>query len=111
MSASVLASHGAEAGDVIRTMTTREIKGGMELSFGVIQDCDDLIRRCTAARNADTLRGHAKPRAFRLVAELPLALVEVLAARGIDILNNKKELRKLLNDPAFRAFRTTQGRL
>lgn len=100
-----------QTGDMARTLTTRETKEGLELSFGVVQDCGELVRRCTAARNADALRGCAKPRTFRLVAELPLALVEVLAARGIDILRDKKELRKLLNDPAFRAFRTTRGRV
>ena len=98
-------------GDALETLDMRETRRGLLVSRGIYQDCGELARRCTAARNADSLQGHRKPRAFRLVAEIPVALAEVLKAQGIDIMNDKKALRQVLNDPAFRVFRTTTGRV
>lgn len=98
-------------GDAVNTLGMEETRHGLTLHCGIWQDCGGLIERCTAARNADTLRGHQKPRPFRLVAELPVALVEVLKSQGVDVLADKEALRNVLNDPAFRAFRTTEGRV
>ncbi len=98
-------------GDVLRIVRPRETRRGVEVSLEVFQDCGDLIERCAAARNADILRGYQKPRTFRLVAELPVALVEVLAVRGVDVIGDREARRKVLNDPAFRAFRTTNGKV
>ena len=76
-----------------------------------IQDCTNLIDRCRETKALDVLRGHRKAETFRLVAELPVVLVEALKAQGIDIMTDNDALKRVLNDPAFAAFRTTEGRV
>ncbi len=98
-------------GNILSRVDVENGAGGSKIHLTVEQNCDDLISRCTAARSLDKLRGHRKTSAFRCVAELPVALVEVFRSQGVDLLTDDDALRKVLNDPAFRAFRTTEGRV
>jgi hypothetical protein len=75
----------------------------------VSQEADDIMARCAAHRAAQP--AFSKPPTFRLVADIPVALVTILAAQGMDIINDPEAMRKFLNDPAFAAFRTTTGRV
>lgn len=99
------------SGDLRQRLELKETKQGLELSCLLEQNCDDLLARCKAARIEDKLRGFRRPGVFRCVAELPLALVELLQEQGMDILRDKEALRRVLNDPAFKAFRTTEGKV
>ena len=74
----------------------------------VNQEVDDVLARCAAMRAAQP--AFSKPPTFRQVAEVPVALVRILAARGMDIINDPQAMKKFLNDPEFAAFRTTTGR-
>lgn len=78
-----------------------------------IQECSDVIRRCTAERLQDKLRGHRKIpfMGHQCVAEIPVVLVDALKAKGMDVLNDKEALRRFLNDPEWRAFRCSEGRV
>jgi len=75
----------------------------------VSQEAGGVMERCAAMRAAQP--AFSKPPVFRQVAEVPVALVSILAARGLDIINDPAAMRKFLNDPAFAAFRTTSGRV
>ena len=59
--------------------------------------------------------GHLWPaaagRAARRVASIPVAVVDIAAAQGLDILGDPEAMRKFLNDPDNRAFRTTLERV
>jgi hypothetical protein len=78
----------------------------------VSQEVDAVIKHCQAQRAVnDRLRGFRKPKTYQQVAEIPLALVEVLKAQGIDVLNDPEAMRRVLNDSAFAAFRTCGGKV
>jgi len=42
-----------------------------------------------------------------IVASIPVAVIDIAKAQGIDLLNDEKALRAFLNDSANRMFRTT----
>lgn len=71
------------------------------------------VKRFNAA--ADTrVDGEARRSEFRHVARIPrIILTKVLREEGIDLLKpeNQDELRRRLNDPDWRMFRTHPGRL
>ena len=70
------------------------------------QDVTEIIRQNRAEQNAQKC-GFQKAPVFRRVASIPVAVVDIAAAQGLDILNDPEAMRKFLNDPDNRAFRTT----
>lgn len=81
--------------------------------LAVSQDVTDILASCEAERaENDKLKGFRKIEAFRHVASIPLALVEVIKGEcGMDILNDPEALFKFLNDSRYAAFRTASGRV
>lgn len=75
-----------------------------------VQDCEALLQQCADERASDVLRGHRKTGAFHCVAEFPVVLVDKLRGMGLDIMNDRDALKKVLNDPEFAAFRTSMGK-
>lgn len=74
------------------------------------QDVTEIIRQNRAEQNAQKC-GFQKAPTFRKVASIPVAVVDIAAAQGLDILNDPDAMRKFLNDPDNRAFRTTLERV
>ena len=74
------------------------------------QDVTEIIRQNRAEQNAQNC-GFQKAPVFRRVASIPVAVVDIAAAQGLDILNDQGAMRKFLNDPDNRAFRTTLERV
>ena len=74
------------------------------------QDVTQIIRQNRAEQNAQKC-GFQKAPTFRRVASIPVAVVDIAAAQGLDILNDPEAMRKFLNDPDNRAFRTTLERV
>ena len=74
------------------------------------QDVTEIIRQNLAEQNAQKC-GFQKAPTFRKVASIPVAVVDIAAAQGLDILNDPDAMRKFLNDPDNRAFRTTLERV
>ena len=80
--------------------------------ISVEQDVSAILDAIRAERTGnDRLRGFRKPEAFYPVARIPLALVDVLKAQGLDVLADTDDMFRFLNDPAFAAFRTSTGRV
>ena len=75
-----------------------------------LQDVTDIIRQNKEAQNAQKC-GFQKAPTFRRVASIPVAVADIAAAQGLDILNDPEAMRKFLNDPDNRAFRTTLERV
>jgi len=71
------------------------------------QDVTDILRLNRAARDRDRFKGFRFAPTFRKVASIPVAAVDIAKAQGLDILNDSDDMRKFLNDPMNRAFRTT----
>lgn len=74
------------------------------------QDVTEIVRRNKQAQNAQKC-GFRRPPVFRRVASIPVAVADIAAAQGLDILNDPEAMRKFLNDPDNRAFRTTLERV
>ena len=80
---------------------------------GIISRCQDvteIIRQNRAAQNVQKC-GFQKAPVFRRVASIPVAVADIAAAQGLDILNDPGAMRRFLNDPDNRAFRTTLERV
>ena len=71
------------------------------------QDVTDILRLNRAARDRDHFKGFRLAPTFRKVASIPVAAVDIAKAQGLDILNDPDDMRKFLNDPMNKAFRTT----
>ena len=74
------------------------------------QDVTEIIRQNRAEQNVQKC-GFQKAPTFRKVASIPVAVVDIVAAQGLDILKDPDAMRKFLNDPDNRAFRTTLERV
>ena len=74
------------------------------------QDVTEIVRLNREAQNAPTCGFRMAP-VFRRVASIPVAAADIAAAQGLDILNDPEAMRKFLNDPDNRAFRTTPERV
>ena len=74
------------------------------------QDVTEIIRQNRAEQNAQKC-GFQKTPTFRKVASIPVAVVDIAAAQGLNIMNDPDAMRKFLNDPDNRAFRTTLERV
>jgi len=76
-----------------------------------IQDVTAILEMNKAERNQDRFHGFRRAPTFRKVASIPVAVFDIAAAQGIDLLNDPEALKKFLNDPQNRAFRTTLERV
>ena len=74
------------------------------------QDVTEIVRQNREAQNAQKC-GFMKAPVFRRVASIPVAVVDIARAQGLDILNDHEAMRRFLNDPDNRAFRTTLERV
>ena len=74
------------------------------------QDVTKIVRLNREAQNAQKCGFQMAP-VFRRVASIPVAVADIAAAQGLDILNDPEAMRKFLNDPDNRAFRTTLERV
>ena len=74
------------------------------------QDVTEIIRQNRAEQNVQKCGFRPAP-TFRKVASIPVAVVDIAMAQGLDILNDPEAMRHFLNDPANRAFRTTLERV
>ena len=74
------------------------------------QDVTEIVRQNREAQNAQKC-GFMKAPVFRRVASIPVAVADIARAQGLDILNDPEAMRKFLNDPDNRAFRTTLERV
>lgn len=71
------------------------------------QDVTDILRQNAAERAEDRFKGFRFAPTFRRVASIPVAAVDIAKAQGLDILGNPDDMRRFLNDPENRFFRTT----
>lgn len=71
------------------------------------QDVTDILRQNAAERAEDRFKGFRFAPTFRRVASIPVAAVDIAKAQGLDILGNPDDMRRFLNDPGNRFFRTT----
>lgn len=71
------------------------------------QDVTDILRQNAAEREEDRFKGFRFAPTFRRVASIPVAAVDIAKAQGLDILGNPDDMRRFLNDPENRFFRTT----
>ena len=76
-----------------------------------MQDITAILKQNHEAQLNDNFRGFRKAPTFRRVASVPVAVVDIAAAQGYDLLNNPDDMRKFLNHPDNRAFRTTLERV
>ena len=70
----------------------------------ILSDLDKAIERLY---DRDHFKGFRLAPTFRKVASIPVAAVDIAKAQGLDILNDPDDMRKFLNDPMNKAFRTT----
>lgn len=75
------------------------------------QDVTAIVRRNRFEQGEDRFRGFRLAPTFRKVASIPVAVVDIAKAQGLDILNDAEALRSFLNDRDNRAFRTTLERV
>jgi hypothetical protein len=75
------------------------------------QDITEILRYCHFLQGEDRFKGFRKTQDMRKVASIPVAVVDIAKAQGIDLLGNPEHLRAFLNSPENRAFRTTLERV
>jgi hypothetical protein len=75
------------------------------------QDVTEIVRANRAEQLEDRFRGFRRAPTFRRVASIPVAAIDIARAQGIDLLNDPDAMRRFLNDPGNRAFRTTLERV
>lgn len=76
-----------------------------------VQDVTDILEANKQEQMEDRFRGFRKAPVFRKVASIPIAVFDIALAQGYDLLNDPEALRRFLNDPQNRAFRTTLERV
>lgn len=76
-----------------------------------MQDITEILRENHFLQVEDKFHGFRIAPDFRKVASIPVTVVDIAAAQGLDILNNPDHLRHFLNHPDNRAFRTTLERV
>ena len=77
-----------------------------------VQDVTSIVRLNQALRNESARRCGFRPApVFRRVASIPLAVVDIAKAQGLDLLRDPEALRRFLNDRQSAAFRTTEERV
>ena len=80
-------------------------------TLAIAQDVTAIIEANKRAQNAVQHCGFRKPETFRQVADIPVAVIQLALAQGVDLMHDKDALRRFLNDPDNRAFRTTLERV
>jgi len=75
------------------------------------QDVTDIIEANKQEQMADRFRGFRRAPTFRKVASIPIAVFDIALAQGYDLMNDPEALKRFLNDPQNRAFRTTLERV
>ena len=75
------------------------------------QDVTDIIEANKQEQMADRFRGFRRVPTFRKVASIPIAVFDIALAQGYDLMNDPEALKRFLNDPQNRAFRTTLERV
>ena len=80
-------------------------------TLAIAQDVTAIIEANKRAQNAVQHCGFRKPETYRQVADIPMAVIQLALAQGIDIMHDEDALRRFLNDPDNRAFRTTLERV
>ena len=75
------------------------------------QDITAIIEANRQEQMEDRFKGFRKAPTFRKVASIPVAVFDIAAAQGIDLLNDPEAMKHFLNDPQNRAFRTTLERV
>ena len=77
-----------------------------------VQDVGGIVRLNRALRNESGRRCGFRPApVFRRVASIPLAVVDIAKAQGLDLMRDPEALRRFLNDRDNAAFRTTEERV
>jgi hypothetical protein len=75
-----------------------------------VQDVQPILEANKRAFDVDDRR--FKNEAFNHVARIPMIVIEkVKRESGIDLLKDEKALKKFLNDPDNKLFRTKPGRI
>ena len=64
-----------------------------------------------AGRMEGRLRGFRLAPTFRKAASIPVTVFDIAKAQGINLLNDPEAMKRFLNDPQNRAFRTTLERV
>ena len=75
------------------------------------QDVTAILEANKQEQLADKFRGFRKAPTFRKVASIPIAVFDIALAQGYDLMNDPAALKRFLNDPQNRAFRTTLERV
>ena len=75
------------------------------------QDVTAILEVNKQEQMQDRFKGFRRAPTFRRVASIPVAVFDIAKAQGIDLLNDPEALKKFLNDPQNRAFRTTLERV
>ena len=77
-----------------------------------VQDVGGVLRLNHALRMESGRRCGFRPApVFRRVASIPLAVVDIAKAQGLDLMRDTEALRRFLNDRDNAAFRTTEERV
>ena len=71
------------------------------------QDVTAIIEANKQEQLQDKFKGFRKAPVFRKVASIPIAVFDIALHQGYDLLNDPDALKRFLNDPQNRAFRTT----
>ena len=71
------------------------------------QDVTAILEANKQEQLEDKFKGFRKAPVFRKVASIPIAVFDIALAQGYDLLNDPDALKRFLNDPQNRAFRTT----
>ena len=82
-----------------------------EGNFARVQRIDGILAANHAEQMDDRFHGFRKAPTFRRVASIPVAVIDIARAQGIDLLNDPDAMRRFLNDPDNLAFRTTLERV
>ena len=77
-----------------------------------VQEVGGILRLNSALRAESGRKCGFRPApVFRRVASIPLAVVDIAKAQGLDLLRDPEALRRFLNDRCNSAFRTTEERV
>jgi hypothetical protein len=82
-----------------------------EGNISIMQDVSSILAACHYQQGEDRFKGFRFAPTFRKVASIPVAVVDIAKAQGIDLLNDEAAMRQFLNDPDNRAFRTSLERV
>ncbi|MBR6674192.1 MAG: hypothetical protein IKL39_05670 [Mailhella sp.] len=77
-----------------------------------VQEVGGILRLNSALRAESGRKCGFRPApVFRRVASIPLAVVDIAKAQGLDLMRDPEALRRFLNDRGNSAFRTTEERV